>query len=103
MDEVATYIYVFAPVCGALLAGIGALVVTVSSQRLRQARACFVLSALPLFLVPITFGWTAHAPFVGLAVASTSGFVLGMIYYWGISILNEHIKDDPQNFEHPDS
>jgi hypothetical protein len=88
------------PLCGVLLVGIGALVVTISTQRLRQARVWFVLSALPFFVVPITFGWTARSPTIGLTVAAISAFILGMIYYGVISILTEHIKSADQLSEH---
>jgi hypothetical protein len=91
MEDFANYVYIFGPVLWALLAFVGGLVIAISPKSLRQARIWLVLSAIPLFAVPIAFGLVAHSMVLGLVVATASGFVLGMIYYQGISILNEHI------------
>lgn len=92
MSEVANYIYVVGPLGWAVIAGFGGLVVTLSPQHIRIARAFFLFSAFPLFAVPITFGCTASSGIVGLPIAAGSAFFLGMIYYVGISVLNEHLK-----------
>jgi len=91
MAEVANYVYVFGPLCWAVLAVFGGLVVTLSTQHARLARGFFILSAIPLFLVPVAFGVTAVSGAVGLIIAALSAFVLGMTYYIGIWILNEHM------------
>lgn len=92
MAEVANYIYGFAAVCGAVLVAFGGLIVTLSTGHLRLARGFFLASALPLFALPITFGVTGSSPAWALALAAISAFVLAMIYYIGLSILNEHLK-----------
>jgi hypothetical protein len=92
MDEISSYLYAFAPVCWALLNVIGGLVATISPHGLRQARIWFLLSAIPAFVLPIAFGWTARSAPVGIVAATISAFVLGMIYYAGISILDEYVK-----------
>ena len=92
MDEVANYIYTIGPLCWAVLAAFGGLIVALSSQHLRLARGFFVFSALPLFAVPITFGYRASSAAIGLSAATASAFVLAVIYYLGISVLNEHLK-----------
>jgi len=92
MGEIASYVYTVGPLCWAALVGFGGLIVTLSTQHLRLARAFFLLSALPIFAVPITFGYTASSALVGLSVAAVSAFIFGMIYYVGISILNDHLS-----------
>jgi hypothetical protein len=90
--EITNYIYTLGPLGWAVLAGFGGLVVALSPQHVRLARGFFILSALPLFTVPITFGCTASSAAVGLPIATVSAFLLTMIYYVGISVLNEHLK-----------
>lgn len=97
MAEVANYIYIFGPICAGALIGFGALIVTLSPQHLKLARGFFLLSAIPVFLVPITFGYTASSAVIGLITAAASAFALGMIYYAGIWILDEHIKHADQH------
>jgi hypothetical protein len=53
----------------------------------------FLFSALPLTAVPITFGCTTSSAVLGLPVVGMSAFVLGMIYYVGIAILDGHLKN----------
>jgi hypothetical protein len=96
-DDLPVYIYGFAAVCGALLVGFGGIVLTISTKRLRQARIWFLLSALPFFAIPITYGWSARSGTVGLSVAAISALFLGMIYYAGVSILNEYINHADQD------
>jgi hypothetical protein len=90
--EITNYIYTVGPLGWAVLAGFGSLVVTLSPQHVRLARGFFLLSALPLFAVPITFGCTASSAAIGLPIATVSAFLLAMIYSVGISVLNEHLK-----------
>jgi hypothetical protein len=103
MDEFPGYIYVYTPVLAALLAVFGGVVLTISTKRLRQARIWLSLSALPLLLIPITYGWSARSSGLGIFVAAISAFLLGMIYYAGISFINEHIKDVERHSEGKDS
>jgi hypothetical protein len=91
--EIANYIYIAGPLCWAVIAAFGGLIVTLSTHHLRLARGFFLASALPLFAVPITFGWTASSPVVGLSIAAVSAFILAMVYYIGIAVLNEHMKN----------
>jgi len=93
MAELANYIYILASSCWGVIAAFGALIVTLSPQHIRLARGFFLLSALPLFAVPITFGCTASSTILGLSVAALSAFVLGAVYYVGISILNAHLTN----------
>jgi hypothetical protein len=97
MVEVASYVYVFGPLCWAALAAFGGLIVTLSTQHLRIARGFFIVSAIPMFLVPITFGYVASSAVIGLATACLSAFALGMIYYIGIGILSDHIHHADQD------
>ena len=103
MAEVANYVYIFGPLCWAALVGFGGLVVTLSTQHLRLARGFFVLSAIPLSAVPITFGWSAHSSTIGLTVAGLSAFALGTIYYAGIWILNEYVNRTDEGSQPSDS
>jgi hypothetical protein len=90
--EITNYIYTVGPLGWAVLAGFGGLVVALSPQHVRLARGFFLLSALPLFAVPITFGCIASSAAIGLPIATLSAFLLAMIYSIGISVLNEHLK-----------
>jgi hypothetical protein len=90
--EIANYIYTVGPLGWAVLVCFGGLAMTLSPQHARLARGFFLLSALPLFAVPITFGCTASSAAIGLPIATVSAFLLAMIYYVGISVLNEHLR-----------
>jgi hypothetical protein len=100
MAEVANYIYGFAAVCGAALAAFGGIIMTLSPQHTRLARGFVIFSAIPVFLMPITFGCSASSPIIGLTVAGVSAFVVGMIYYIGIAILDAHIKHTDWDSQH---
>jgi len=97
MDEISGYIYIFAPVCWALLNVIGGIVATISPKGLRQARIWFILSIIPMLALPVAFGWSAKSAQVGLIAATISGIIIGIIYYAAISLLNEHIKHADRN------
>lgn len=101
VEEIPGYIYVFAPLCWALLVAIGALVIAISAAELRQARRWFLASGVPIFLVPLTFGVTAKSATIGLVTATVSALFLGMIYYGTIRFLNERMRHAIKGWQVP--
>lgn len=96
MAEASSYIYIMAPIFGALVVAIGAIVVTISPAQIRHARSWFLASAIPFFLVPITFGATAENRTVGLIGATLGAFFLALVYYAANVFLSERIRDADQ-------
>ena len=92
MGDVVNFIYAFAAACAFALGGLGALIMSLSKRHTRVARGFIIASAFPLFLLPITFGWTYPSRLIGLTVAALSSFALGIIYYVGISVLSDYLK-----------